>query len=117
MKDEGPEKPATEAPALTLEEGLEALQADLDQAVDHDDASGGDLEPQEPMGRWHEDFQDAEYQDEEFRDMAPEGDPKTPDPMQQWREEFKARAKQAELRLQEVGGRVPQAPSAPDPER
>ncbi len=121
MKTGGrPEEPATEAAAPTFEEDLEedlgTLQAHLDQAVEHD-AFGGDLEPQGSVRGWYEEFQDEEFEDETHRDMTPEGDAEKYESMRQWREEFKARAKQAELRLQEVGAEFHEAPSAPDPER
>ena len=109
--------------ALTSEEDLQALDADLDGAVDEQadeavddeamdrvealEASG---ESQESMGQWPEEFRDM------FRDMARGGDAQTQE-MRQRREEFKNRAKQAELRLKKQEAELHEAPSAPSAER
>jgi len=103
MKAEGqPKEPPTEALAPTLEEDLEALQVHLDLAVDQDEALEGDLESQESMRQWRE----------EFQDMAHEGDFQTQESIRQRLEEFKARAKQAELRLKKLEAEPHEAPSA-----
>ena len=109
--------------ALTSEEDLQALDADLDEVVDEQadeavddgavdrvealEASG---ESQESMGQWPEEFRDM------VRDMARGGDAQTQE-MRQRREEFKNRAKQAELRLKKQEAELHEAPSAPSAER
>ena len=109
--------------ALTSEEDLQALDADLDEAVDEqadgavDDgaldrvgALEAHVESQESMGQWPEEFRDM------VRDMARGGDAQTQE-MRQRREEFKNRAKQAELRLKKQEAELHEAPSAPSAER
>jgi hypothetical protein len=109
--------------ALTSEEDLQALDADLDGAVDEqadeavDDEAVDRVEAleasgksQESMGQWPEEFRDM------FRDMARGGDAQTQE-MRQRREEFKNRAKQAELRLKKQEAELHEAPSAPSAER
>jgi hypothetical protein len=101
--------PAEEhAPAS--EEDVQALHADLDEAVDQVKALDADGEPQESTGEWSEEFQDM------FRDMARGGDSQTQE-IRQRREEFKTRAKQAELRLKKQDAELHEAPSAPNSER
>jgi hypothetical protein len=96
--------------APTSEEDVPALQADLDEAVDHVKALDADGESQESTGQWSEEFQDM------FRDMARGGDSQTQE-IRQRREEFKTRAKQAELRLKKLDAELHEAPSAPNAER
>ena len=96
--------------APTSEEDVQALHADLDEAVDQVKALDADGESQESMGEWSEEFQDM------FRDMAREGDSQTQE-IRQRREEFKTRAKQAELRLKKLDAELDEAPSAPNAER
>jgi hypothetical protein len=101
--------PAEEhAPAS--EEDVQALHADLDEAVDQVKALDADGESQESTGEWSEEFQDM------FRDMARGGDSQTQE-IRQRREEFKTRAKQAELRLKKQDAELHEAPSAPNSER
>ena len=131
--DEGPEMEAegqpsaeqlpAEEPAPTSDEDVQALHADLDEAVDQVkaalDADGesdldgkpqADGKSQESMGQWPEEFRDM------FRDMARETDAPTQE-MRERREEFKTRAKQAELRLKKLDAELDEAPSAPNSER
>ena len=138
--DEGPEMEAegqqpsaeqlpAEQPPPTSEQDVQALHADLDEAVDQvkaaldaDGESDADGEPdvdgkpdadgksQESVGEWPEEFQEM------FRDMAREGDAPTQE-MRERREEFKTRAKQAELRLKKLDAELHEAPSAPNSER
>jgi len=96
--------------APTSEEDVQALHADLDEAVDQVTALDADGESQESMGQLSEAFQDM------FRDMAREGDSQTQE-IRQRREEFKTRAKQAELRLKKQDAELHEAPSAPNAER
>ena len=101
--------PAEEhAPAS--EEDVQALHADLDEAVDQVKALDADGEPQGSTGEWPEEFQDM------FRDMARGSDAQTQE-MRQRREAFKNRAKQAELRLKKPDAELHEAPSAPNAER
>ena len=106
--------PAEEhAPAS--EEDVQAVHADLDEAVEQvkaldADGESADGESQESMGEWSEEFQDM------FRDMARGGDSLTQE-IRQRREEFKTRAKQAELRLKKQDAELHEAPSAPSSER
>jgi len=102
--------PAEErAPAS--EEDVQALHADLDQAMDQVEALDADGESEEPIGtQWPEEFRDV------FQDMARGGDAQTQE-MRQRREEFKNRAKQAELRLKKQDAELHEAPSAPSSER
>jgi hypothetical protein len=101
--------PAEEhAPAS--EEDVQALHADLDEAVDQVKALDADGEPHESTGEWPEEFQDM------FRDMARGSDAQTQE-MRQRREAFKNRAKQAELRLKKPDAELHEAPSAPNAER
>ena len=120
--DEGPEMEAegqqasaeqlpAEEPAPTSDEDVQALHADLDEAVDQVKAAlDADGESQESVGQWPEEFQDM------FRDMARESDAPTQE-MRERREEFKNRAKQAELRLKKQDAELHEAPSAPNSER
>jgi len=94
--------------AATSEEDVQAVHADLDEAVDQVKAPDADGESQEPMRQWPEEFQDM------FRDMAREGDAQTQE-MRQRREEFKTRATQAELRLKKLDAELEEA--APNSER
>jgi hypothetical protein len=108
------ELPAEELPAeesaLVSEEDVQALHADLDDAVDQVEADA-DGESEEPIGgQWPEEFRDV------FQDMARGGDAQTQE-MRQRREEFKNRAKQAELRLKKQDAELHEAPSAPSSER
>ena len=96
--------------APTSEEDVQALHADLDEAVDQVKALDADGESKESTGEWSEEFQDM------FRDMAREGDSQTQE-IRQRREEFKTRAKQAELRLKKQDAELHEAPSAPNSER
>ena len=101
--------------ASTPEEDLQALDADLDGAVDEEAVDQAEAlqaygESQESMGQWPEEFRDV------FRDMARGGDAQTQE-MRQRREEFKNRAKQAELRLKKQDAELHKAPSAPSAER
>jgi hypothetical protein len=96
--------------APTSEEDVQALHADLDEAVDQVKALDADGEPEESMGQWPEEFQDM------FRDMARKGDAPTQE-MRERREEFKNRAEQAELRLKKLDAELHEAPSAPNAER
>ena len=106
-----PEEPPTQAPAPTLDEDLEAVPADLDQTVDQDLALEQEqdlaleeeLEAEESMRQWRGESEDMVLEDELESDES----------MRQWREEFKARAKQAELRLQKLEGELDEARSAP----
>ena len=107
---EEPAPTSAEEPAPTSEEDVQALQADLDEAVDQVKALDADGELQESMQQWPEEFHDV------FQDMASEGDAQTQE-MRQRREEFKARAKQAELRLKKLDAELHEAPSAPNAER
>ena len=100
----------TEEHAPTSEEDVQALHADLDEAVDQVKALDADGESKESTGEWSEEFQDM------FRDMAREGDSQTQE-IRQRREEFKTRAKQAELRLKKQDAELHEAPSAPNSER
>jgi hypothetical protein len=101
--------PAEEhAPAS--EEDVQALHADLDEAVDQVKALDADGEPHGSTGEWPEEFQDM------FRDMARGSDAQTQE-MRQRREAFKNRAKQAELRLKKPDAELHEAPSAPNAER
>ncbi len=104
------EQVPAEEPAPTSEEDVQALHADLDEAVDQVKALDADGELQESMRQWPEEFQDV------FRDMAREGGAQTQE-MRQRREEFKNRAKQAELRLKKQDAELHEAPSAPNAER
>ena len=99
-----------EEPAPTSEEDVQALHADLDEAVDQVKALDADGELQESMRQWPEEFHDV------FQDMAREGGAQTQE-MRQRREEFKNRAKQAELRLKKQDAELHEAPSAPNAER
>jgi hypothetical protein len=118
-----------EEPAPTSEEGVQALHADLDQAVDQvkaaldgegesdvdgesdlDGKPDSDGKSQGSVGQWPEEFRDM------FRDMARESDAPTQE-MRERREEFKNRAKQAELRLKKLDAELDEAPSAPNSER
>src|SRR4029453_130995 len=104
--------------ALTSEEDLQALDADLaeavdeqadeavdDEAMDRVEALEASGESQESMGQWPKEFRDM------FRDRARGGDAQTQE-MRQRREEFKNRAKQAELRLKKQEAELHEAPSA-----
>jgi hypothetical protein len=109
------ELPAEELPAEVSapasEEDVQALHADLDEAVDQVEALDADRESEEPIGaQWPEEFRDV------FQDMARGGDAQTQE-MRQRREEFKNRAKQAELRLKKQDAELHEAPSAPSSER
>jgi hypothetical protein len=113
MEAEGqpsPEQLPADERAPTSEEDVQALHADLDEAVDQVKALDADGESQESMGQWSEEFQDM------FRDMAREGDSQTQE-IRQRREEFKTRAEQAELRLKKLDAELHEAPSAPSSER
>ena len=102
--------PAEEA-APTSEEDIQALHADLDEALAEIKALDADVESEEPIGgQWPEEFRAV------FRDMARGGDAQTQE-MRQRREEFKNRAKQAELRLKKQDAELDEAPSAPSSER
>jgi hypothetical protein len=102
--------PAEEDPSAS-EEDVQALQADLDDAVDQVEAVDAGGESEEPIGaQWPEEFRDV------FQDMARGGDAQTQE-MRQRREEFKNRAKQAELRLKKQDAELHEAPSAPSSER
>jgi hypothetical protein len=96
--------------AHTSEEDVQALDADLDEAVDQVESLDADGESQDSMRQWPEEFQDM------FQDMAREGDSQTQE-IRQRREEFKTRAKQAELRLKKLDAELQEAPSAPNSER
>jgi hypothetical protein len=96
--------------APTSEEDVQALHADLDEAVDQVEALDAGDESEESIGGWPEEFEDV------FQDMAREGDAQTQE-MRQRREEFKTRAKQAELRLKKLDAELHEAPSAPSSER
>ena len=96
--------------APTSEEDVQAVHADLDEAVEQVKALDADGESKESTGEWSEEFQDM------FRDMAREGDSQTQE-IRQRREEFKTRAKQAELRLKKQDAELHEAPSAPNSER
>jgi hypothetical protein len=107
---EAEEQPAEES-APASEEDVQALHADLDDAVDQVEALDADGESEEPMGgQWPEEFRDV------FQDMARGGDAQSQE-MRQRREEFKNRAKQAELRLKKQDAELHEAPSAPSSER
>jgi hypothetical protein len=86
-----------EAPVASVEEHPQLPQPDLDQAVDEilqphlDQAVENDGDPDDDLG--------------------------SQESMRQWREEFRARAKQAELRLKELGAELHEAQSAPGSER
>ena len=102
--------PAEEG-APTSEEDVQALHADLDEAVAQAEALDADVESDESIeGLWPEEFRDV------FQDMARGGDAQTQE-MRQRREEFKNRAKQAELRLKKQDAELDEAPSAPSSER
>ncbi|MCI0636129.1 MAG: hypothetical protein L0206_19770 [Actinobacteria bacterium] len=113
METQG-QPPAEQLPAEerapTSEEDVQALEADLDEAVDQVKALDADGESKESMRQWPEEFQDM------FHDMAREGDSQTQE-IRQRREEFKTRAKQAELRLKKLDAEPHEAPSAPNSER
>jgi hypothetical protein len=105
----------TEEGAPTSEEGVQALDTDLDEAMAQVEALDADGESPESMeesirGDWPEEFRDV------FQDMARGGDAQTQE-MRQRREEFKNRARQAELRLKKVDGELHEAPSVPSSER
>jgi hypothetical protein len=95
----------------TSEEDVQALHADLDEAVDQVEAPDAGGESEESIGgEWPEEFRDV------FQDMARGGDAQTQE-MRQRREEFKTRAKQAELRLKQLDAEHHDAPSAPSSKR
>jgi len=97
--------------APTLEEGVPAPHADLDEAMDRVETSVADGKSEESIeSHWPEEFRDV------FQDMARGGDAQTQE-MRQRREEFKNRAKQAELRLKKQDAELDEAPSAPSSER
>jgi hypothetical protein len=109
------ELPAEQLPAEegapTSEEDVQALHADLDEAVAQAEALDADVESDESIeGLWPEEFRDV------FQDMARGGDAQTQE-MRQRREEFKNRAKQAELRLKKLDAELHEASSAPNSER
>jgi len=104
------ERLPAEEHAPASEEDVQALHADLDEAVDQVKALDADGEPHESTGEWPEEFQDM------FRDMARGSDAQTQE-MRQRREAFKNRAKQAELRLKKPDAELHEAPSAPNSER
>jgi hypothetical protein len=118
------ERPVEELPAEQLsaeestptsEEDVQALHADLNEAMAQVDALDVHGESPESMdesigGQWPEEFRDV------FQDMARGGDAQTQE-MRQRREEFKNRAKQAELRLKKLDAELHEAPSAPSTER
>ena len=108
---EAEEQLPAEERAPAPEEDVQALHADLDQAMDQVEALDADRESEEPIGtQWPEEFRDV------FQDMARGGDAQTQE-MRQRREEFKNRAKQAELRLKKQDAELHEAPSAPSSER
>ena len=95
------EEPLAEERALTSEEDLQALEPDLDGAVDHVEPDEADVEPVEAVEADVEPVEALKVDDE------------SQDALQRMREEFAARAKEAELRVKQREAELDEAGSAP----
>jgi hypothetical protein len=87
------EEALAEEHAGTSEKDIQALEPDLDEAVDHDEAVEVEADA-EPV-------------------QALEGDDESQDALQKMREEFAARAKEAQLRVKQREAELDEAASAP----